>query len=69
MQPNCLAFTLIQVPVVYHIADNEQILITKIGNEKRTLAGQTLDEKLRKVGFNRSGEAQHIEVYFTSNIH
>jgi len=69
IQPNCLAFTFIQVPVVYHISDEEHIVVTKAGNEKQTIIGQTLDEKTSASIFTRYGEVQQIDVFFNPTIH
>jgi len=63
LQPNCLAFTFIQVPVVYHISDEEEIIITSAENKERSIKGRTLDEKISNSIFKRNGEIQKVDVF------
>ena len=57
-----LAFTLCQVPVVYHLSDESFIELTQTDSTIR-LDTLTLDQATSAKLFNRTGEIQHIDVY------
>ncbi|MCL1788434.1 MAG: hypothetical protein FWG38_10655, partial [Defluviitaleaceae bacterium] len=61
-----LAFTLCQVPVVYHLSDRDEVIVS-IGSEKRAQAGLALDAADSKALFDRSGSVTRIDVYFDAS--
>ncbi len=68
LPPGSLAFTFIQVPVVYQIAEENRIIITMPGNTKRTIDGHRLDQTISTSIFNRSGEVKQIDVFMKPGI-
>ncbi len=59
----CLAFTLNQVPMVYHLSETEKIVMTTIANKTKTILGLTLDGKYSLAIFNREGKIKKLDVY------
>jgi hypothetical protein len=60
-----LAFTLCQVPVVYHLGGEPRITITAADGATRTLAGDTLDLAGSAALFERNGRIARIDVETT----
>ncbi len=58
-----LAFTLCQVPVVYHLGAEPRLSVTEAGGATRALAGDTLDEATSAALFERSGVLRRIDVW------
>jgi hypothetical protein len=65
LQPGSLAYTLVQVPVVYHQCDKEKIVIFKGPSQNETIEDLTLDQETSRSVFNRTGEIRRIDVYFS----
>jgi len=63
LSAKCLAFTVAQVPVIYHLAAVEKIMITIHSGKIETLTGLSLDQDLSLSVFNRSGEIKRLDVY------
>jgi len=63
LERNCLAFTFGQVPIVYHLADEERIVVTKAKHNTSTISGLTLDEKTCNSLFNREGKIDRLDVF------
>ncbi len=59
----CLAFTIAQVPVIYHLSDDEKIVITSAKDGTKTIPGLTLDGHHSTSVFNRSGDIQQVDVF------
>jgi hypothetical protein len=59
----CLAFTLVQVPVVYHLAEAEKIVVRRSGNKTETITGLTLDENICSSIFKREGVIKRLDVF------
>lgn len=64
LEPQSLAFTFCQVPVVYHLSDEEQIILTYHSGEVRKLGSLILDNSISKSLFNREGKFRRIDVFF-----
>jgi hypothetical protein len=67
LEPNTLAFTLCQVPVVYHISQQKKITITT-ADSALELAGLTLDTKMSCEIFNRTGRIVKLDVYLLPSL-
>jgi hypothetical protein len=63
LHSGCLAFTLAQVPVVYHLSNSEKTVVCREGNKTKTMAGLTLDENICTSIFNRKGEIRRLDVF------
>lgn len=59
---NGLGFSCCQVPVIYQIADSDEIEVILHNNKTKTFTGLSLDEETSKKIFNRSGEIMKIYV-------
>ncbi len=60
-----LAFTLCQVPVVYHHGEPRRVVVTGADGNSRTLPGDTLDAAGSAALFERSGRIERIDVWTT----
>jgi hypothetical protein len=58
-----LAFTLCQVPVVYHLGETRCILVTAGDGSNRALDGDTLDGDGSAALFERSGRVARLDVW------
>jgi hypothetical protein len=59
----CLAFTICQVPVVYHLGEERRIVVTSADGSSRALAGDTLDRDGAAALFERSGGVVRLDVW------
>ena len=59
----CLAFTLCQVPIIYHQADNPHIELILKDDSKFRIDSLELDEKKSASIHNRTGDIRQIDVY------
>ncbi len=59
---NQLAFTLCQVPVVYSVADRQEIEVVFDGDKVLKIEGSTLDSNTSALIFSRSGEIKQLKV-------
>jgi hypothetical protein len=57
-----LAFTLCQVPVVYHLGDQRRLSVTGADGSTREIAGDTLDLDRSAAMFRRDGRIRRIDV-------
>jgi len=62
LDENEIGFTLCQVPVVYTFSDEEKISVTFKDDTSEYILGNSLDEHLSSLIFNRSGEVNLVEV-------
>jgi hypothetical protein len=60
-----LAFTLCQVPVVYHLGGEPRITVTADDGGTRTVAGDTLDAAGSAALFERNGRVARLDVWTT----
>jgi hypothetical protein len=58
-----LAFTLCQVPVVYHHGEERRIVVTAADGTSRELVGDTLDSDGSAALFERSGRVARLDVW------
>ena len=65
IKENCLAFTLCQVPVIYHRSDESFIELTLDDNSKISSKDLHLDQKTSDLIYNRTGDIREIHVYLT----
>jgi len=63
LQPNCLGFTIAQVPVIYHKSDKNKIILKDTSQNEDTISGLTIDEKISDSIFNRKDDIRQIDVY------
>jgi len=63
IKQNCLAFTVAQVPVIYHLSKEEKIIIYFNNNDVKTIEGKQLNEEISSMIFNRNCEINKIEVF------
>ena len=57
-----MAFTYIQIPIIYTLSDEDQITITLKNDERKTINGSELKPDISRYIFNRTGEITKIEV-------
>ena len=57
-----MAFTYIQIPIIYTLSDKDQITITLKNDERKTINGCGLKPDISLSIFNRTGEITKIEV-------
>ena len=62
-----MAFTIAQVPIIYHLADNEKIVVCKVGDKTKNITGLTIDENTSSNIFKRNGKIKQIDVFFKFN--
>ncbi|MBE0677312.1 MAG: hypothetical protein IH592_00970 [Bacteroidales bacterium] len=62
LSANQLAFTLCQVPVVYSVADRQEIEVVLHGDDVLRIKGDTVDINTSNLIFNRSGEIKQLKV-------
>ncbi len=63
LPPGSLAFTLCQVPVVYHLSDQPRLVVTPASGEARPQQGDQLDEATSAALFQRTGAVRRIDVW------
>ena len=68
LEPGTLAFTYCQVPIVYHISDQEKINLTYNDGSSSTLESTRIDLVNSNKIFQRSGEVSRIDVYIKKEI-
>ncbi|MDP5957119.1 MAG: hypothetical protein QGF82_00035, partial [Candidatus Marinimicrobia bacterium] len=62
LEKNSMAFTYIQIPIIYTLSDKDQITITLKNDERKTINGSELKPDISRSIFNRTGEITKIEV-------
>ena len=62
LEKNSLAYTYIQIPIIYTLSDKNQITITLNNDGRKTINGSELKSDISRSIFNRSGEITKIEV-------
>ncbi len=63
LEAGSLAFTVCQVPVVYHLGEAPKLVVTESDGSSRTLAGNTLDEATSGAVFQRSGTVRRVDAW------
>ncbi len=58
-----LAFTFCQVPVVYTLSNHFQITVCFTDGSKQEIQGQSLDQQISEMIFNRSATIERLEVF------
>jgi hypothetical protein len=69
LPPGSLAFTVVQVPVVYHASAVEKIVITMDGNKTKSVTGLTLPKNMCTSIFNRRGKIKQLDVFIKIRQH
>lgn len=62
LQEGKLAFTFCQVPVVYTLSNHFQITVCFADGSKQEIAGQSLNQQISDMIFNRSANIERLEV-------
>jgi len=62
LNPGSLAFTVVQVPVIYHLSDTDKVKIFYTDNNVETFPGHRLGPDVSKSIFKRSDDVLRIEV-------
>jgi hypothetical protein len=65
LEPGSLAFTLCQVPIVYHLAEAPRLAVSTADGVRRELAGDELDEATSAAVFERTGRVARIDVWIS----
>jgi hypothetical protein len=63
LNPNQLAFTFCQIPIVYNFGNEEKIVIEYTNGQMNEIQGCMLDHTISMKLFSRSGEIQKVEFY------
>ncbi len=64
LEKGSLAFTIAQVPIIYHLSEENEITITESNNQSNSHKGNRLNENISREIFMRSGRISRIDVYF-----
>jgi hypothetical protein len=65
---NSLAFTFCQVPFVYHVADENAVIVTNKNDASTPLQGSTIDAATSNEIFNRTGLVKQVDVYLNPRL-
>ena len=68
LNKNTLAFSICQVPVIYHLSKSEEIEITFVNGDSKKISGNEMDEINSKKIFERNNEIEKIDVFVVKNI-
>ena len=68
LNKNTLAFSICQVPVIYHLSKSEEIEITFVNGGSKRISGNEIDEINSKKIFERNNEIEKIDVFVVKNI-
>jgi hypothetical protein len=68
LHPGTLAFTVCQVPVVYHLGEEARLRVTDAGGATREFPGDELDEATSADVFERRGRVRRIDVWIRSAL-
>ena len=68
LEPQTLAFTYCQVPVVYRISENRKLILHLADGATRNLEGLVLDPASSREIFRRSGKVVRVEVSLTPGL-
>ncbi|MDD5151393.1 MAG: hypothetical protein PHC28_13125 [Flavobacterium sp.] len=68
LQIDSLAFTFCQVPFVYHISENNKIIITNTNGSTSELVGLTMDKLSSKEIFERTNSIKQVDVYLVPRL-
>ena len=68
LNKNTLAFSICQVPVIYHLSKSEEIEITFVNGDSKRISGNEIDEINSKKIFERNNEIEKIDVFVVKNI-
>ena len=68
LNKNTLAFSICQVPVIYHLSKSEEIEITFVNGDSKKISGNEIDEINSKKIFERNNEIEKIDVFVVKNI-
>ncbi|MBK7095513.1 MAG: hypothetical protein IPH57_10865 [Saprospiraceae bacterium] len=67
LEPNSLAFTVCQVPVIYKSAKSNKIEVYYINGAQESFSTSELNEQISSKISQRTGEIDHIKVYLNEN--
>jgi hypothetical protein len=67
LQPNSLAFTVCQLPVVYKAAASPKIEVFFANGAKETVEGNALSNELSRQVLHRTGAIDYLQVYINEN--
>ncbi len=65
---NSLVFTFCQIPIVYHIAEQNRIKISKSDGQSIEMQGLTIDQLNSEAIFNRSDSISQVDVFITPKL-
>ena len=68
LEKNSMAFTYVQIPIIYTLSDKDQITITLKNDERKTINGSELKPDISRSIFNRTGEITKIEVLIDHSL-
>ena len=67
LSKNTLAFSICQVPVIYHLSESEKIIIKFINGDSKKSCGNEIDIINSKKIFERNNEIEKIDVFVVKN--
>ncbi len=65
LEQNCLAFTVCQVPVIYHIDEKARIELSRQDGSTERIEGLHMDRETSEHVFTRTGEISRMDVFLT----
>jgi hypothetical protein len=68
LEINSLAFTYCQVPVLYHLSEEQRILLNFKDGSKQKIIGESIDVLNSSEIFRRTGEITQIDVWLTPQL-
>ena len=67
LEPNCLAFTVCQVPIIYKAATSNLIEVYYSNGTHDAFNSSELNDEISRKIYQRSGEINHVKVYVDEN--
>ena len=68
LEKDTLAFTYCQLPIKYHLSEEQKIVLHFHNGEERELIGHTMDPAQSALVSSRSGELTQIDVWLLPGL-
>ena len=68
LEPNSLAFTICQIPVVYNVGNEHKVTITMMDGSTNIISGLTVDSEISSKIFKRTNEVMKLEVSIEKSL-
>jgi hypothetical protein len=68
LEKDSLAFTYCQIPVIYHLSDEQRVVLHFHDGKEHVLSGHTIDPEYSAMVSNRSGEIAQVDVWLSPGL-